>query len=59
MARTDAQRSARKRYDKRCKRLVVTVYPTEPEIMARVTETPEGYGPYIKRLILEDIRRNG
>lgn len=56
--KTEAQRDARKRYDKRCRRLVVTVYPTEPEIMRRLDEVGQ-YGPYIKRLITEDIARNG
>lgn len=54
--KTDAQKNARKRYDKRCRRLVLTVYPTEPEIAKRIDEVGP-YGPYIKRLIREDIER--
>lgn len=54
--KTDAQRNARKRYDKRCKRLVVTVYPTEPEIMRKVSDV-DSYGSYIKQLIRDDIER--
>lgn len=56
--RTEAQKRARKRYDKRCKRLVVTVYPTEQDIRDRV-EAQESYSEYIKGLIRADIARNG
>lgn len=56
--RTEAQKRARKRYDKRCRRLVVTVYPTEPDIRAKVDEQ-ESYSEYIKGLIRADIARNG
>lgn len=57
--KTEAQRAARRRYDRKCKRLAVTIYPSEPDIMARIeqVEGGEGYGPYIKRLIREDIER--
>lgn len=56
--KTEAQKNARKRYDKQCRRLVVTVYPTEPEIMRKVSEV-DSYGTYIKGLIMDDIKRSG
>lgn len=56
--KTEAQKNARKRYDKQCRRLVVTVYPTEPEIMRKVAEV-DSYGAYIKGLIMDDIKRSG
>lgn len=55
--KTDAQRSARKRYDKRCRRLVVTVYPTETDILRKV-EGQSSYNQYIKGLIRADIARD-
>lgn len=58
MGKTDAQKRARRSYDKKCKRLVVTVYPTESDIMKKVCEV-ESYGAYIKELIRDDIKRNG
>lgn len=56
--KTDAQRSARKRYDKRCRRLVITVYPTETDILRKVEEQ-DSYNQYIKQLIRDDIYRDG
>lgn len=55
--KTDAQRNARKRYDKRCRRLVVTVYPTETDILRKVEEQ-DSYNQYIKQLIRDDIERD-
>lgn len=55
--KTDAQRNARKRYDKRCRRLVVTVYPTETDILRKV-EGQSSYNQYIKGLIRADIARD-
>lgn len=56
MPRTDAEKEARKRYDKKCRRLVVTVYPTESDILRRVESVGE-YSAYIKGLIRADIER--
>lgn len=59
MARTDAQKRARAKYEAKARRYVVTVYPSEADIRARLDEQAitEGYGTYIKRLICEDIAR--
>lgn len=56
--RTEAQKRARRNYDKRCRRLVVTVYPTEQDIRSKV-DSQESYSEYIKGLIRADIARNG
>lgn len=55
--KSEAQRNARKRYDKRCRRLVVTVYPTETDILRKVEEQGS-YNQYIKQLIRDDIARD-
>lgn len=57
--RTEAQKRARRRYDRKCKKLQVTVYPSEPDIEDRLDEVRDGEGisPYVKRLIREDIAR--
>lgn len=57
MAITEAQRRARKEYDKKCRRYVVTAYPTEPEIIAKL-DSQESYVAYIKELIRADIERS-
>lgn len=59
MARTDAQKRARAKYEAKARRYVVTVYPSEADIKARLDERTiaEGYSTYIKRLICEDIAR--
>lgn len=54
--KSEAQKKARKRYDKRCRRLVVTVYPTETDILRKVEEQGS-YNQYIKGLIRADIAR--
>lgn len=55
---TEAQKRARKEYEKKCKRLVVTIYPSETDIMAKI-ESMEHYVPYIKGLIRADIEKDG
>lgn len=55
---TDAQKKARKEYEKKCRRLVVTIYPSEPDIMAKI-DSIEHYVPYIKGLIRADIENDG
>ena len=54
---TEAQKRARREYDKRCRRLVVTLYPTDADIMRRIDEVGH-YVPYIKDLIRGDIERS-
>lgn len=56
MARTEAQKRARKEYDKKCRRLVVTLYPTE-QAMIRKIDSVESYSAYIKGLIQADIEK--
>lgn len=58
MGLTDAQKRARREYDKQCKRLVVTLYPTEQDLIEKI-ESMEHYVPYIKSLIRADIAKNG
>lgn len=60
MARTEAQKRANKKYDAKAKRLTIAIFPSEPDILAKVNEEIEkgGYAPYIKRLIREDIERS-
>lgn len=53
---TEAQRNAKKRYEKRCKRLVVTLYPTDEDIKQHIAKK-EGYNAYIKQLIRDDMNR--
>lgn len=55
---TEAQKRARKEYEKKCRRLVVTVYPSETDIMEKIADMPH-YVPYIKGLIRADIAKNG
>ena len=55
---TEAQKKARREYDKQCRRLVVTIYPSEPDIMEKINGV-EHYVPYIKGLIRADIAKNG
>lgn len=51
---TEAQKNAKKRYEKRCKRLVVMLYPTDKDIRDHVAKK-ESYNAYIKQLIRDDI----
>lgn len=57
--RTEAQRRARKRYDSKCRKVQVTVYPSESDIAGWLdrAKTGEGVSPSLKRLIREDIAR--
>lgn len=57
MAMTEAQKRARRKYDSKCKRLVVTLYPTDGDIARKVESVPS-YGAYIKALIRADIERS-
>jgi hypothetical protein len=52
--RTDAQKRARLKYQRKCKRLAITIYPSEPDLLKKINEQ-ESYSAYIKGLIRKDI----
>lgn len=54
MARTEAQKRARREYDKKCRRLVIMLYPTDAELIRKI-DSVESYNAYIKGLIQADI----
>lgn len=56
MPRTDAQRRAQMKYDKKCRRLVIKLYPTDQDIIDKI-DSVESYNTYIKGLIRDDIER--
>lgn len=56
MAQTEAQKRAKARYQKRCKRMAVTIYPSEPDLMRWMEDKPH-YSAYIKQLIRDDMER--
>lgn len=60
MSKTEAQKRAQKKYDAKAKQLILRIYPSEQDILKKINEEAEkdGYAPYIKRLIREDIERN-
>ncbi len=61
MPKTEAQKRASKKYDAKAKRLAIAVFPSEQDILDKLNEEVEhgnGYAPYIKRLIREDIERS-
>lgn len=53
---TDAQKRARAKYDKKCRRYVITAYLSDTDIKEKL-DSEESYNGYIKRLIREDIAR--
>lgn len=59
MARTEAQKRANKKYNAKAKRLELKIYPSEQDILEKITQVQEsgGYAPYIKKLIREDISK--
>jgi hypothetical protein len=59
MPKTEAQKRASKKYDAKAKRIEIKIFPSEQDILDRIIEmsAEEGYAPYIKRLIREDIRK--
>lgn len=59
MAQTDAQKKAKLKYEAKAKRLAISIYPSEQDILDKILQVSEegGYAPYIKRLIREDIER--
>lgn len=60
MPKTEAQKRAKKKYEAKAKRLAINVYPSEQDLMDKILQVSkeEGYAPYIKRLIREDIERS-
>ena len=57
-----SDRTARANYRKKVKTLRVELYPTDSDIKRKIEErlqAKEGYATYIKRLIREDILRQG
>ena len=60
MPKTEAQKRASKKYDAKAKRLAIAIFPSEKDILKKINAEAEkdGYAPYIKRLIREDIKRN-
>lgn len=60
MPRTEAQKRANKKYDAKARQLILRIYPSEPDILAKINAEIDkgGYAPYIKRLIREDIERS-
>jgi hypothetical protein len=54
MSRTEAQKEARKRYTSKCRKLSITIYPTEEDISKKLDSVPS-YSTYIKTLIRKDI----
>lgn len=61
MRRSEAQKRARRNYEKKCRKLQITIYPTERALSERIDEAVnnEGYtrSGYIKDLIYKDIAR--
>lgn len=60
MPKTEAQKRASKKYDAKAKRIEIKIFPSEQDILDRIIEisSEEGYAPYIKRLIREDIKKD-
>ena len=60
MSKTEAQKRANKKYDAKARQLILRIYPSEPDILAKINAEIDkgGYAPYIKRLIREDIERS-
>ena len=59
MPKTEAQKRASKKYEAKAKRIEIRLYPSEQDILDKILQvsSDEGYAPYIKRLIREDIQR--
>lgn len=57
MPQTEAQKRAKNNYRKKCRKLQVTLYPTDADIIAKVDSVPS-YSGYIKQLIRQDIERS-
>lgn len=59
MPKTEAQKRASKKYDAKAKRIEIKIFPSEQDIFNKILQvsSDEGYAPYIKRLIREDIKK--
>lgn len=58
---TEAQKRARAKYEKKNRRLVVTLYPADADIkkhIERLESRGFGYAEYIRSLIRRDIGKN-
>lgn len=58
---TEAQKRAKKTYGTKCKRLLLTFYPTEDDLLKKLEEERQkapqrAYSGYIKDLIRKDIK---
>lgn len=54
---SEAQKRARKKYQKNIKRLTIDFYPTEQELIEQIEKQPKKQ-TYIKDLIRSDIERS-
>ena len=59
--KTEAEKRAKKKYEAKCKRLLLTFYPTEVDLLQKLEEerqkSPQrAYSGYIKDLIRKDIK---
>lgn len=59
MAIKDTDRKARANYAKKCKQVNLVLYPTDADILAFFERTKEPVSTLIKRLIREEIARQG
>ena len=59
MAIKDTDRKARANYAKKCKRVNLVFYPTDADILSFLESTDEPVSTLIKRLIREEIARQG
>lgn len=59
--RTDAQKKARNNYRKKLKTFYIECYPADNDVIAKLEAEKQGggYATYIKKLIREDIAKNG
>lgn len=58
--KTEAEKKAQKKYKKKIVELRVELYPTDADIINKLSErvnAGEGKATYIKRLIREDIKK--
>lgn len=59
--RTEAQKKARNNYRKKLKTFYIECYPADGDVIEKLEKEKQGdgYATYIKRLIREDIEKNG
>ena len=56
MPRTEAQKRARKAYDKKCRKLTIVIYPHERDMIEKI-DSVDSYRAYIKALIRADMEK--